>query len=118
MTATRPIPSIGNLGANLIRRSTRREIRNPVLTLPAIRELQGMPAQIRETVVLVLADLAEDSSSRAWHAWRQHKVPMAAYWKAVSVYARHAARALSTSSLARAQHHPVSGADARNIPKY
>ena len=75
-------------------RSTRREIRNPVLGLPAIRNLQAMPVEIREALAAVLTALAKDSSARADHAWRRHKAPMAAYWKAVAIYARHTARAI------------------------
>ena len=78
----------------MIARSTRREIRNPVLALSAIRDLQAMPVEIREALASVLTALAEDSAARADHAWRRHKAPMAAYWKAVAVYARHTARAI------------------------
>lgn len=45
----------------------RRQIANPVLGLPA---------------------------ARAQHSWAQNKGIMAAYWKAVSVYARHIRRVL------------------------
>ena len=35
-----------------------------------------------------------DAAQRAQKSWRTHKAPMALYWKAVSVYARHIARAI------------------------
>jgi hypothetical protein len=75
-------------------RSLRREVRNPILALPAIRSLQTMPAETRAALTALLGDLAQDATARADHAWRRHKAPMAAYWKAVAVYARHTARAI------------------------
>ncbi|MBN8908213.1 MAG: hypothetical protein BGO51_24325 [Rhodospirillales bacterium 69-11] len=75
-------------------RSLRREVRNPILALPAIRSLQTMPAETRAALTVLLGDLAQDAAARADHAWRRHKAPMAAYWKAVAVYARHTARAI------------------------
>lgn len=75
-------------------RSLRREVRNPILALPAIRRLQMMPADTREALTALLGELSQDAAMKADHAWRRHKAPMAAYWKAVAVYARHTARAL------------------------
>ena len=80
----------------MMHRSARREVRNPVLTLPSIRRPQAMPAEVREALAVVLIALANDAATRAHHAWRRHKAPMAAYWKAVAVYARHTARAIRT----------------------
>lgn len=77
-------------------RSSRPETRNPVLSLPAIATLRRMPPETREALALVLADLAKDAAARGdHHAWHRHKAPMAAYWKAVAVYARHTARAVA-----------------------
>lgn len=75
-------------------RTLRRGVRNPILALPAIRSLQTMPAETRAALTALLGDLAQDAAARADHAWRRHKAPMAAYWKAVAVYARRAARAI------------------------
>jgi hypothetical protein len=77
-------------------RSHRPEVRNPLLSLPALQALQR-PPEMRDPLVHLLADLARDAGQRADDAWRRHKAPMAAYWKAVSVYARHAARAIRPS---------------------
>jgi hypothetical protein len=57
-------------------RSNRREVRNPILGLP------------------VLLAIAADARGRADESWRKHKGPMAAYWKAASVYAGHIAKAI------------------------
>ncbi len=78
-----------------VARSTRREVRNPVLALPAARRLQAMPLEARDALRLVLIDLRDDARARAAECWRKHKAPMACYWKAVAVYAGHLARACS-----------------------
>jgi hypothetical protein len=75
-------------------RSARPFVRNPMLAMPAMVRLQALPADVREAVQEILHDLAHDASDRAERCWRRHKPPMAAYWKAVAVYARHTARAL------------------------
>ena len=40
---------------------------------------------------------ARDAAVRAEQSWRKKKGPMAVYWKAVSVYAKHIGRALKGS---------------------
>lgn len=75
-------------------RSSRPDVRNPVLRLPAARRLCALPESQRAALAAVLRDLAADARERAEKSWRTHKAPMAAYWKAVSVYAGHLARAL------------------------
>lgn len=75
-------------------RSNRREVRNPVLALPAIRRLQELPPDAREAVRDLLADLVIDARGRAQASWVKNKGPMAAYWKAVGAYAHHIKRAL------------------------
>lgn len=54
-------------------RSNRADVRNPLVLLPAARDLCNLDPAARE-------------------CWRKHKAPMAAYWKAVAVYANHASR--------------------------
>ena len=73
-------------------RSARCEVRNPLLALPAARALIRLPPEARVVIALLLEDLARDARVRAEASWAKHKAPMAAYWKAVSVYARHLAR--------------------------
>lgn len=75
-------------------RSARRDVRNPLLALPAARTLTALPASQRAALAAVLQDLAADAGRRAQDSWRRHKAPMAVYWKACSVYARHFARVL------------------------
>ncbi|TIN82203.1 hypothetical protein [Mesorhizobium sp.] len=76
-------------------RASRPEIRNPVLALPAAQRLGDLAPAERAAVEAILRDIAADAATRADYAWRKHKAPMAAYWKAVSVYARHIAIAVS-----------------------
>ena len=75
-------------------RSARREVRNPVLALHAARAICDLDPRTRSLLAALLADLAADAADRAQRSWAQHKGVMAAYWKAVSVYARHIRRAL------------------------
>jgi hypothetical protein len=78
----------------IIQRSNRAAVRNPVLALPGMVRLQRLPKPAREALAAVLRDIGSDARERAEKCWRTHKAPMAAYWKAVGVYARHIARAI------------------------
>lgn len=70
-------------------RSARAEVRNPILALPSVARLQGLPPEAQAALRAILDDLARDAAAKAQVSWRQNKAPMAAYWKAVSVYAKH-----------------------------
>jgi hypothetical protein len=73
-------------------RANRAEVRNPLVALPAAKKLAALPPEARETLAAVLLELRDDCRERAEKAWRSHKAPMAAYWKAVAVYANHTRR--------------------------
>lgn len=75
-------------------RSNRVETRNPILALPAARRLADLPPEAREALCDLLEEMRVDSAARAQHAWDKHKAPMAAYWKAASVYCGHIRRAV------------------------
>ncbi|MGU2073411.1 hypothetical protein ACSETA_10695 [Pseudomonas aeruginosa] len=45
-----------------------------------------------------MRELRVQANTEAENAWRRRKGPMAAYWRAVSTYARHIAHALSNSN--------------------
>jgi hypothetical protein len=79
-------------------RAARPEVRNPVLALDAARALADLDPAAREALRALLRDLSADARIRADHAWRTHKGPMAAYWKACAVYARHIALAIPKDS--------------------
>lgn len=77
-----------------IARSQRREVRNPILRLPAAQRLLALSPAVRHELREILLELASDARSRAQRSWMQNKGPMAAYWKAVGAYAGHLARVL------------------------
>ena len=77
-----------------IARACRAFVRNPVLALPAASSLRELSPDTRAALGAILLDLADDARHRAEESWRRHKAPMAAYWKAVAVYAGHLARVL------------------------
>lgn len=85
---------------------------NPLLRLPAGRALQALPAADRARIERVLRELRAQADAEAEKAWRRRKAPMAAYWRAVSTYARHLAHALSTPH-ARAGRHGLEAAQTR-----
>lgn len=75
-------------------RSNRAEVRNPVLALPSADQLRALDGPAADALRAILADIRQDARERAEECWRRHKAPMAAYWKAVSVYAGHTSRAI------------------------
>jgi hypothetical protein len=76
-------------------RSSRREVRNPVLALSSAQRLLAADVPVRQLLRSILLDIRDDARARAAECWRRHKAPMAVYWKAVSVYANHIARVLA-----------------------
>jgi hypothetical protein len=75
-------------------RANRREVRNPVLALPAAQRILEADQSVRQLLRSILLDIRDDARQRAAECWRRHKAPMAVYWKAVSVYANHIARVM------------------------
>jgi len=73
-------------------RSSRPEVRNPLVNLPAAQMIRHLPPEAQHAIRLLCKDIAADARARAEKCWRAHKAPMAAYWKAVAVYATHASR--------------------------
>ena len=63
-----------------------------------MHEVLALPAPQRAVMAMLMRDLSADARARADKCWRTHKAPMAAYWKAVAVYAGHIRRALLTAS--------------------
>lgn len=78
--------------ADLPMRSVRPDVRNPLTVLPSAQAIAALPAEARAALRAVLLDIRKDAQVRAEKCWRKHKAPMAAYWKAVAVYAGHTAR--------------------------
>ena len=76
-------------------RAAIREVRNPILALPAAGALQALSPEIRSVLRVILVQLRDDCRQRAADCWAKHKAPMACYWKACGVYANHLARVLA-----------------------
>jgi hypothetical protein len=74
------------------KRSLNAAVRNPLVGLPAASRIRHLPDGAREALGELLAQISADARVRAEKCWRTHKAPMAAYWKAVAVYAGHARR--------------------------
>lgn len=68
---------------------------NPLLRLPAAKRLLALPPDQRAAIEALLRELRADADREAENAWKRRKGPMAAYWRAVSTYARHIAHMLS-----------------------
>jgi hypothetical protein len=75
-------------------RSSKAEVRNPVLALPSVAKLKHLPEDSREALRDILFDLRKDAQEKAEKCWLKHKGPMAVYYRAISVYAGHIARLL------------------------
>ena len=54
-------------------RSTRAEVRNPLLALPGMGELRMLPAEQRAALRQLLRSIAIDARARAEKCWRTHK---------------------------------------------
>lgn len=89
MNALTPLPGGGEYG-----RGARRDVRNPVLALPSAKKILDLPPEVRRPLGILLRELATDAADQAQRAWKSNKGIMAAYWKAVSVYAKHLARVI------------------------
>ena len=68
---------------------------NPLLKLAAGKALMQLPVEDRARIEAVMRELRDQANTEAERAWSRRKGPMAAYWRAVSTYARHLAHALS-----------------------
>jgi hypothetical protein len=78
----------------VIPRSSKVDVRNPLLALPAAAQMQALPPEAKAALKALLVEIRNDCRARAEESWRKHKAPMAAYWKAQGVYANHAQRLL------------------------
>ena len=83
-----------NRSSRNLDRSARLETRNPLLALPSYQQLLALPPEAQAALRAILGDIRVDAAKRAETSWQQNKGPMAAYWKAVAVYALHLRRDL------------------------
>jgi hypothetical protein len=75
-------------------RSSKPEVRNPVLGLPSAARLKELDPAARAVLADIFKELGADARERAQVSWKRNKAPMAAYWKAVGAYATHLSRAV------------------------
>lgn len=79
----------------MLDRSRRREVRNPMLAMPAVRAaLAEMTPDDRARWRRILLAIRDDARERAEKSWKTHKPPMAVYWKTIGVVCNHLARVL------------------------
>lgn len=82
----------------MVDRSSRVEVRNPVLTLPAMRRIAEQDTISRGDLRELLAEAKTECQARADQCWRRHKAPMASYWKSWAVNLGHMRRALGRAA--------------------
>ena len=90
------LPGGGEFG-----RGARREVRNPILMLPAAKSILDLPIEHRRPLGVLLRQLSQQAAEKADASWKSNKGIMAAYWKAVSVYAKHLAHVIDPASARR-----------------
>jgi len=95
--------------ARTVMRSSRRDVRNPVLRLPAtLRMIEEIPPDNRRQLGTLLRPLADQAAAEGEKCWRGGKAMMGAYWRVVAVYSRHIAHAIDPRSTVRKVGHDVS----------
>jgi hypothetical protein len=67
---------------------------NPLLRLSAAQQILELPAEQRGALAGLLRDLRADADRQAKTAWQRRNGPMASYWRAVAICARHTALSL------------------------
>jgi hypothetical protein len=75
-------------------RSSRAEVRNPVLRLKATKRIFEMPRDQQEIWYDILKEMSAEARVEAERLWRKPKAPMAGYHKALAVYAGHFAKVI------------------------
>lgn len=82
-------------GGGAFGRSAKLEVRNPILRLPATRAIiEQMDPESRRLLGTLLRQLADQAAVDADKCWNNGKGMMGAYWRVVSVYAKHIAHAV------------------------
>lgn len=76
-------------------RSSRLEVRNPLLALSAARELRNLPPEAKAALRALLRDLKAQCREKEAEAYRKRKGPMVAYWMACGTYCKHTMQAVS-----------------------
>jgi hypothetical protein len=75
-------------------RSARRDVRNPLLALPAMAQLDVLSPEARAALRALCLDLRTQARAKEVTSYAKRKGPMVAYWMAVATYAKHLANVL------------------------
>jgi hypothetical protein len=78
------------------------------LTRQITASFEKVPNEARQALSKALTAVRHHATSLAEHQWKNHKAPMAAYWRVVGVWCGHFARAIKKSP---ADKQPLSTSD-------
>lgn len=78
----------------LVPRSSRHDVRNPMIALPEVMDFARLPPGALEAMRVALHAISKVSRVKAEALWKSKKAVSAAYWKAKSVDSRHLALAI------------------------
>lgn len=67
-------------------------VRNPLLAMPSAADIAALPPEAKAALRKLALEASAAWRAKADECWKRHKPPMAAYWKAWAVNARHLAR--------------------------
>lgn len=88
-------------------RSSSPDVRNPLLKLPAAAALAVLPEVDRRRLRGLLDEIRREARARGDVLWSRRKFREAAFWRACSVYAGHAARLVSARPVPTLAHPEV-----------
>ncbi|MDB5358800.1 MAG: hypothetical protein JWO51_97 [Rhodospirillales bacterium] len=81
-------------GGGAYGRSAKLMTRNPILALPSAQTIRDLPPDQRRPLGILLRELAVQADAKCKESIHRKKLPMALYWGACAVYAKHLARAI------------------------
>ncbi len=81
-----------DLDAARVARSSRPEVRNPIVALVASRRLLELDVRCKHQLRIILLMMRDEARAHANSCWAAKKGPLAVFWKATAVYAGHIAR--------------------------
>ena len=93
-------------------RSSAPDVRNPLLKLKSAAALRELPLTARAAVRSVMVGVRAESRRRADAGWNVRRVPAAAHWKCLAIYAGHVVNLLGPDAKAAAKPIPVALPDA------
>lgn len=92
--ASEPVLGVPSAIVALVPRSSRHDVRNPMIALPEVMDFAKLPPGALEAMRVALHAISKVSRVKAEALWKSKKAVSAAYWKAKSVDTRHLALAI------------------------